>query len=139
VLWYTPLFEAKHHGISTNPSTGGMNRDEDYRKGLRVICRRAGVPYLSPHKLRHGHAVYGVKHAKTMPELKAVSQNLMHSSIVITDGIYGNLSPDDVNHTITNLGKVLAHPIETDGQALLLALAKLQQDPGLLQRILEAS
>jgi integrase len=138
-LWYTPLYEAKYHGISTNPSASGLNRDEDYRKGLRAICKRAGVPYLSPHKLRHGHAVYGVKHARNMQELKAVSQNLMHSSISITDGIYGNLTADDVNRTITSLGKAPAPAAATDGQALLLALAKLQQDPGLLQRILEAS
>jgi integrase len=63
-----------------------------------------GVEYYSAHKLRHGHAVYALKHAKTMAELKAISQNLMHSSIGITDGIYGRLVDDDVNRVITHLG-----------------------------------
>jgi site-specific recombinase XerC len=63
------------------------------------------VAYHSPHKLRHGHAVYAIKQARTIPELKAISQNLMHSSLTITDGVYGVLSGLDVANTIAGLGK----------------------------------
>ncbi len=70
---------------------------------MKIVCEMAGVDYKSPHKLRHGHAIYGVKHARNIAELKAVSQNLMHSSIQITDGIYGNLSGDDTRRIIGNL------------------------------------
>jgi len=72
-------------------------------ENMKTICELAGVEYKSPHKLRHGHAIYGVKHARTIAELKAVSQNLMHSSIQITDGIYGNLSGDDTRRIIGGL------------------------------------
>jgi hypothetical protein len=38
-----------------------------------------------------------------MRELKAISQNLMHSNISITDGIYGGLSEKDIKKQITTL------------------------------------
>lgn len=66
------------------------------RQGLIDLCRRAGVEYKSPHKARHGHGVYGIKRARTMAELKALSQNMMHANIATTDGTYGNLVEDDV-------------------------------------------
>ena len=39
-------------------------------------------------------------------DLKAISQNLMHSNLNITDGIYGMLSDDDIQQRIDNIGKV---------------------------------
>mgnify|MGYP006991979149 CR=1 FL=1 len=39
-----------------------------------------------------------------MAGLKAVSQNVMHSSVAITDGIYGALLEDDVHDLIQSLG-----------------------------------
>lgn len=65
----------------------------------------AGVTYQSPHKLRHGHVVYGIKNARSLEELKAISQNVMHSSVVITDKIYGNLVGNDVAEIIARLGR----------------------------------
>ena len=43
-------------------------------------------------------------------DMKAISQNLMHSNLNITDGIYGMLSDDDIQQRIDNIGKV------TDGE-----------------------
>jgi integrase len=77
-----------------------------------LICQRAGVPYKSPHKLRHGHAVYGLKNARTIEELKAVSQNIMHASMSITDGIYANLLKNEVQAVIASLGKQTAPHVE---------------------------
>lgn len=64
--------------------------------GLKALCRLAGVEWKSPHKIRHGHGVYGMKHAKTMAELKALSQNMMHETVVTTDGTYGRFAEDDI-------------------------------------------
>ena len=64
-----------------------------------------GLPYHSPHKFRHGHAVYALKLARDIAELKAVSQNLMHANISTTDGIYGILSEADVREKIALLGQ----------------------------------
>ena len=61
------------------------------------------MTYHSPHKFRHGNAVYSIKMAKDIAALKAVSQNLLHSNLSITDGIYGILSDLDVRTKIAEL------------------------------------
>ena len=38
-------------------------------------------------------------------DLKAVSQNLMHSSLQVTDSIYSVLATEDVQERITRLGE----------------------------------
>lgn len=62
------------------------------------------ILYHSPHKSRHGNAVYSIKLAKDITALKAVSQNLMDSKINITDGVYGILSDTDIQKQIASLG-----------------------------------
>jgi len=62
------------------------------------------MPYHSPHKFRHGHAVYALKRAKDVSAPKAISQNLMHQNLTITDGVYGILSDADVRNQIAALG-----------------------------------
>jgi integrase len=141
-LWYARLSDP-------SPSTGEepqliptdstpLGRRNALYKGLHRLCKMAGIPYHSPHKLRHGNTVYGVKNAKNMQELKAVSQNLMHSSIAITDGIYGNLTEEDVIDTIASLGKTPAQPAGDMDFLYKAILAKLQANPALLQTILDA-
>lgn len=63
------------------------------------------MSYHSPHKFRHGSAVYAIRMAKNIAALKAVSQNLTHSNLNITDGIYGILSKLDVREQIIGLGQ----------------------------------
>lgn len=75
----------------------------------------------SPHKFRHGHAVYALKMARDVSGLKAVSQNLMHENLAITDGIYGVLSSGDVETRTRELvGKN-----EDDGESELGELLKV--------------
>jgi integrase len=143
-IWYTRLSDpspstGEEPRLITTDSTPIGRRNALY-EGLHRLCKMADIPYRSPHKLRHGHAVYGIKHARDMKELKAVSQNLMHSSISITDGIYGNMTSDDVSSAIANLGNSPAQPQQPTGDmsALLQVLAKLQANPNLLQTIMAA-
>ncbi len=42
---------------------------------------------------------------KDVPALKAVSQNLMHKNLSVTNGVYGILSDLDVREQIAALGK----------------------------------
>jgi integrase len=63
-----------------------------------------GRRYHSPHKFRHGHAVYALRMAQDVAALKAVSQNLMHQNLTVTDGVYGVLSDVDVKRQIGLLG-----------------------------------
>lgn len=102
-LWYATLTS---DGMAlTGIDQAFIGRNNAIERDVRIICQRAGVPYLSPHKLRHGHVVYAIKMASTMAQMKAISQNVMHSSLVITDKVYGNLMGDDVGEIITHLGQ----------------------------------
>jgi len=96
--WYAPL---DFSGNLVNRYAESEGRRELVVKGLKLLCKRAGIRYLSPHKYRHGHVVYGLLRAKDMKGLKAVSQNVMHSNIAITDGVYGQFLGDDVHNEIT--------------------------------------
>ena len=100
---------------SFSPETGvidpivhqvGFHRHIRARKDLKGWLQKVGLPYHSPHKFRHGHAVFGIKNAKTISALKAISQNLMHSSLKVTDSVYGVLSDLDVQTEISSLGKL---------------------------------
>ena len=100
-LWYSNLAT---DGMSLIPTyTAAEERHHIIADDVRLICDRADVPYLSPHKVRHGHAVYGLKRARDVAQLKAISQNIMHASLVTTDSIYGKLVQDDVRAIIANL------------------------------------
>jgi integrase len=97
------------------------NRHHGARKDLKEWMEKVNLPYHSPHKFRHGFAVFSLKHADNMGQLKAISQNLMHANISITDGIYGGLSDSDINEQITSLTKEKL-PEDTDSLKELLKL-----------------
>lgn len=105
-LWYSPLSRDNSRLIPTVEAYIGRN--STIQKDVRKICRIAGIPYLSPHKLRHGHVMYAVQYARTISDLKAISQNVMHSSVTITDAVYGILSDSDVGKFISSLNS--SHP-----------------------------
>ena len=109
-LWYATIDREGRQVTETAQAFEG--RHTLIRNDVKIICERAGVPYLSPHKLRHGHVVYGLQRAKNMRELKAISQNVMHSSVTITDQIYGGLLGDDVKDTIASLGQRKSDDLE---------------------------
>lgn len=64
-----------------------------------MSCRKppgAGLPPRLHHKFRHGHAVWSLQHAPTMADKKAVSLNLMHEDVQVTDGICAPLLGSEV-------------------------------------------
>lgn len=127
-MWYTPL--DNHWGeltLSSNPP--GSNRNVAIARRMRHLFQIAGLSHKSPHKFRHGHAVYALQHAKTMADYKAVSMNLMHEDIRVTDGIYAPLASNEVRQRITGLtGQPMtgAAVINTDLNTLLQTLSKEQ-------------
>ena len=78
-------------------------------------------------KFHHGHAVYGIQHSKDVGDLKAVSMNLMHSNLSITDGVYGVLSTADVGKRIAGLGGQLVRGDVSQGDiaSQIIALAEM--------------
>jgi integrase len=103
-FWFAPI-SPESGNLDPSILEVGKQRDSRARKDLKDWLDRAGLPYHSPHKFRHGHAVYALQQAKDIPDLKAVSQNLMHSNLSITDGVYGILSDNSIGERITALGK----------------------------------
>lgn len=128
------------------PDLPGKNRRSSLTKRMRLLCQRAGVPYLSPHKCRHGHAVYARQHAKDMTDLMAISRNLGHSHTGVTEVMYARTTDAETKAAIMRLGQatsptennssqVLAPLIgvsnERIAELLLESARRLQQTPGL--------
>jgi hypothetical protein len=85
---------------------------------MRKLFAAADMPYKSPHKFRHGHAVFSLQNAQTMADYKAVSMNLMHADISVTDGIYAPLAGEEVKERIANLTLEPNGPIDSQGAYL---------------------
>ena len=66
--------------------------------------------------------MFALKRARTIAELKAVSQNLMHADLTVTNGVYAVLTDDDVQHTIASLGQA---ELPQNGDALIATLERL--------------
>lgn len=101
-LWYAPLQRDGLRLKETNRAIVG--RTSMLGEDLQLICKQADVEYKSFHKLRHGHIVHARSLARTMDDVKAISQNVLHSSVVITDQVYSDLKTSQVQNAILNLG-----------------------------------
>jgi site-specific recombinase XerC len=138
--WYAPIrpHREKFGQFYISDKKASPYRSKELRKEMIVICNRAIVTFRSAHKLRHGHAIFGIKNSKNIQDLKAISQNLMHSSLTVTDGIYGNLSGEDFTQTISKLGNPQFENTKESGISidLVRAMIKLQENPALLNKLL---
>lgn len=101
-FWYAPLDQQRLEIVSRD---AGRVRHTRFAIGLRELCDLAGIEYRSPHALRHGFAVFGLKNAKDIADMEAVSKNLMHASLEVTLRVYAVLREGDVKDRIVNLGK----------------------------------
>lgn len=110
-LWYPTLLR-DGTGVDL-AATGHPNRRSQFDVELRALCERAGVPYRSAHKIRHGHAVYALKQAQTLADYKAISQNMMHASLQTTNAVYAVLTPDDVGRASGTWGLRADRPRKT--------------------------
>lgn len=101
-IWYAPI-DHSWGEQRLSMKQPGKNRVQALGKRLRKLYSLAGLEYKSPHKFRHGNAVYGLLNSKNMADYKAVSTNLMHSDLKTTDEIYAPLDNSEVKNRITNL------------------------------------
>ncbi|MAT45411.1 MAG: hypothetical protein CL609_24045 [Anaerolineaceae bacterium] len=108
--WYAPIAHSWGDQFLSLDEPG-KTRAQALQKRLKLLFSLAKIEFKSPHKFRHGHAVYGLLHAQTMADYKAVSMNLMHESIEITDGTYAPMLSSDVQDRIAGLsGKAMSTP-----------------------------
>ena len=123
--WYAPTKSSfGRQVLSADPP--GENRAVAPGKRMRKLFQHAGIPYKSPHKFRHGHAVYALQHAGTMADYKAVSMNLMHADISVTDGIYAPLADNEVRRRIGGLNPPRAAQ-PADGGAVAALVEELSE------------
>ena len=120
--WYTPI-SAHWGGQSLGEAAPGKNRHQALDKRLRQLFNQGGLPYKSAHKFRHGHAVYGLQHAQTMAVYKAVSMNLMHEDIKITDEIYAPIMSNEVQLRISRLADSKPDQVENSLESLVRNLS----------------
>ncbi len=132
-MWYTPVIGQWGEQV-LSPAAPGANRGQAVAKRIRHLYEVMGLPPKSPHKFRHGHAVYALQHAKTMADYKAVSMNLMHEDIRVTDGIYAPLAGHEVQNRIASLtnSPKLVSALNPDLATLFNTLSKEQLSEALI-------
>ena len=103
-FWFAHLL-ATTGKIDPNPQGVGKHRHNLARRNLKTWLAKVGLPYKNPHAFRHGHIYWGMTRVKDLAEFKAVSENVMHSNVQITDRVYSKLSASDLRESIRMLGK----------------------------------
>ncbi len=103
-FWFAP-FSPYTCKIDPNMVSIGEHRDTLARRNIKAWLEGVGLCYHSPHKFRHGHIHYGLEQSKDIQDYKAVSMNVMHSSMKITDEFYSNLNDNEVQKRISSLNK----------------------------------
>ena len=121
--WYAPIISRWGDQI-LSAEEPGKNRNIALNKRLNILFEQAGLPYQSAHKFRHGHAAYGLLHCQTMADYKALSLNLMHESLEITDSIYVHLRQNDQRDRIARLSAQTTNKPDEELQQYLEQLSK---------------
>ena len=103
--WY-PVIEQSFGMQTLTSRPSGRFRNRDFGRRIQRLFVKAGIGPLTSHKFRHGHALYGLNRSRDMGDYKAVSVNLMHSDIGITDSVYAVLSDQAMQERIAHLGQV---------------------------------
>ncbi len=103
-FWFAPL-SPEPGKIDPSIVSIGEHRSTLARKNIKAWIESNGLPYHSPHKFRHGHIHYGLEHSKDIEDYKAVSLNVMHSSMKITDEFYSNINDREIKNRISELSK----------------------------------
>ncbi|HIW33518.1 MAG TPA: site-specific integrase [Candidatus Paenibacillus intestinavium] len=78
-------YQSSKNGYMFHQHDGRWLRTNVVRDYFKVACERASVPILSPHALRHTHAVHLLEAGAN---IKYVSERLGHASIVVTADTY---------------------------------------------------
>lgn len=86
--------------------TGLMIRTRNFRRVWHTACKAAGLEGLRVHDLRHTHAAILIGANRQM---SAISRRLGHSSIAVTDSLYGHLREEVDEGILTAIEEAMAH------------------------------
>ena len=126
-LWFASISPITRK-IDLNYQKKGKYRSDRARKDLKNWLFRIGLEYHSPHKFRHGHAVFGLKQAETFSQYKMVSQNLGHASITTTDQIYSILSDGDVKEGLAELSNPSSSKTRERNSEMIARIAEIIEE-----------
>lgn len=101
-MWYTSI-DGRWGDFKLTADKPGRNRNASLAKRLRRLFEFAEMPYKHPHAFRHGHAVYALERCQTMAEYQAVSVNMMHGNVTITDEVYARLPGETIGDRIAGI------------------------------------
>lgn len=115
-LALTPVVAGKREDeVIFTTVTGLMVRTRNFRRIWLKAIARAGLPGLRIHDLRHSHAAILIAANR---QLSAISRRLGHSSIAVTDALYGHLREevdDGILDAVTAaLSQVSAEDLEAE-------------------------
>jgi integrase len=124
--WYAPI-DSQWGEQRLSTELPGKNRSIALNKRLRLLFNEAGIQYRSAHAFRHGYAVYGLPLCRTMADLKSISSNMMHKTLIITDGIYIHQADKEIRERIRNLAKAVEFNPDANFHEYLAGLSKDNQ------------
>lgn len=107
-----PLFPKTQNGQDENncfKANGLSNEHWAGTTAIRDIFKKsfanAGLKYYHPHTLRHTLVHHAMENGASVEELKALSQNIGHESLLVTLGSYGEISNHRQGELIKKIGK----------------------------------
>ena len=71
--------------IRLTDRTPGQSRVKHVNDGYQKLCDALSLPYRASHAFRHGHIVFCLQKCKTPAEFLALSQNVMHADVKMTE------------------------------------------------------
>ena len=84
--------------------TGEPVDPRNLQRSVQIACKKAGLPIVSPHTLRHSAATMMLEAG--IP-IHVVSRQLGHSNINITVDTYGHVSDDGAKDAMETIGRLL--------------------------------
>lgn len=85
------LLEAKEGSLSNYVVEFAGRKVDSVKRAFAAAAKRAGVPWCTPHVLRHTAAVHMVESGVPIEQ---VAQYLGHSSVAVTYRVYARFSPE---------------------------------------------
>ena len=71
----------------------GYHSKHTLEKSFRRLCKKLGIPRITPHMLRHYFATYALRNGA---KLEIVSKILGHSSVAITADVYRTVKQEEI-------------------------------------------
>ena len=94
-----PLFPVVKDVVKKN----FMNGEADYRKMIAKRCRDVLLPEYHPHAFRHAHIYKALSYVRNGWQLRALSQNVGHESLMTILEKYAKMKPEEYMRVLDDM------------------------------------